>query len=206
MEDVLDVYQADYAPGHVLVCMDETHTQLLGDRHPPQPPAPGQRARFDSQYERRGTANLFLAFAPLAGWRTVQVTAQRTKTDWARFMRDLVDVHFPTAERITVVLDNLNTHARASLYETFPPAEAHRLARKLDLHFTPKHGSWLNMAEIEFSVLARQCLQRRFPDQSQLQTEVAAWVQDRNTHHATVHWRFTTVDARIRLRRLYPQL
>lgn len=184
--------------------MDESHTQLLGDVRPGWPVAPGRPARYDNQYRRLGTANLFLAFAPVQGWRHVQVTARRTKTDWAHFMRALVDVHFPSAERITVVLDNLNTHHLASLYETFPPAEARRIARKLDLHYTPKHGSWLNMAEIEFSVLARQCLDRRLPELAAVARAVTAWVAQRNAHPTTIDWRFTTDDARIRLKRLYP--
>ena len=204
MEEVLDVYHGEYSLKHPLVCMDESNKQLLGDVHEPLPVEPGQPARYDSEYKRNGTQNLFLAFAPLQSWRDVTVTDRRTKQDWALYMKDLVDVHFPQADLITVVLDNLNTHTLASLYETFEPAEAHRLARKLDLHYTPKHGSWLNMAEIEFSALSRQCLNRRLADANTLQREVAAWVAERNLHGTTIQWRFTTQDARIKLKHLYP--
>jgi hypothetical protein len=206
MENILDVYQAQYSPRNPLVCMDESNKQLLEDKRDPLPVKPGQVARYDSEYQRHGTGNLFLAFAPLNGWRTVKVTERRTKNDWAHFMKDLVDVHFPQAETITLVLDNLNTHAWSSLYETFPAPEAHRIARKLDLHYTPKHGSWLNMAEIEFSLISRQCLKRRIADRDTLQREVAAWVSNRNASHASVNWRFTTQDARIKLKRLYPYI
>jgi len=204
MEEVLDVYQARYSPRNPLVCMDESNKQLLADKRDPLPVEPGQVARYDNEYKRNGTGNLFLAFAPLEGWRTVTVTERRTKPDWARFMKDLVDIHFPQAETITVVLDNLNTHTFASLYETFPAPEAHRIARKLDLHYTPKHGSWLNMAEIEFSALSRQCLKRRIADRAGLQRQVAAWAIERNARRATVNWRFTTQEARVKLKRLYP--
>ena len=206
MEDILDVYQEAYDVRHPLVCMDESSKQLLGEVRDPLAPAPGQVARYDSEYQRNGTQNLFLAFAPLQGWRDVQVTNQRTKQDWAHYMKLLVDVHFPDAERITVVLDNLNTHTVASLYATFEPTEARRIARKLDLHYTPKHGSWLNMAEIELSVLSQQCLNRRIGDVDTLKREVAAWVTVRNAHATTVDWRFTTDDARTKLTRLYPQI
>lgn len=204
MEDILDVYQAHYSPRNPLVCMDESNKQLLAETRDPLPAEPGQPVRYDNEYKRNGTGNLFLAFAPLNSWRTVTVTDRRTKQDWAHFMKDVVDVHYPEAETITVVLDNLNTHTLASLYETFPAPEAHRIARKLDLHYTPKHGSWLNMAEIEFSALSRQCLNRRMPDRETLQREVAAWTSERNAHAATVNWRFTTQDARVKLKRLYP--
>lgn len=204
MEEILDVYQVDYSPNNPLVCMDESNKQLLGETRAPLPVEPGQPTRYDSEYKRNGTGNLFLAFAPLHSWRTVTVTERRTKQDWAYFMKDLVDVHFPEAEKITVVLDNLNTHTPAALYETFPAAEAHRIARKLELHYTPKHGSWLNMAEIEFSILSRQCLNRRIADRDTLHREVAAWVTQRNAVGATVDWRFTTQDARVKLKRLYP--
>ena len=206
MEDVLDVYHGDYSPKNPLVCMDESNKQLLAETREPWPIEPGQPARYDHEYQRNGTSNLFLAFAPLISWRTVTVTDRRTKQDWAHFMKDLVDVHFPEAETITVVLDNLNTHTCASLYETFPAAEAHRIARKLDLHYTPKHGSWLNMAEIEFSALSRQCLNRRIADQPALQRVVTAWTTERNTRRVTVNWRFTTQDARTKLKRLYPAI
>lgn len=206
MEEVLDVYHGDYSPTHPLVCMDESSKQLLGEVRETWPVEPGQPARYDSEYKRNGTRNLFLAFAPLSGWRDVTVTERRTKQDWAQYMKALVDVHFPEADLITVVLDNLNTHTQASLYETFEPAEARRIARKLDLHYTPKHGSWLNMAEIEFSALSRQCLNRRLADAHALTREVAAWVADRNAHGTTIEWRFTTDDARIKLKRLYPTI
>lgn len=206
MEDILDVYQRTYDARHPLVCMDESSKQLLGEVRDPLAAAPGQPARYDSEYQRHGTQNLFLAFAPLQGWRDVQVTDRRTKQDWAHFMKQLVDDHFPDAERITVVLDNLNTHTIASLYATFAPVEARRIARKLDLHYTPKHGSWLNMAEIELSVLSRQCLNRRITDADTLKQEVAAWTVARNEHATTVDWRFTTDDARTKLKRLYPQI
>jgi len=206
MEEVLDLYAQPLDPQRPLVCMDETSKQLLADVREPLPLEPGQPLRYDSEYERNGVNNLFLAFAPLLAWRTVTVTDQRTKLDWAAFVKDLVDVHFPKAEVITLVVDNLNTHTIASLYEAFEPAEAHRIARKIDLHYTPKHGSWLNMAEIEFSALSRQCLNRRIPDTDLLTREVAAWSTERNTHCATVDWRFTCKDARIKLKHLYPKI
>jgi DDE superfamily endonuclease len=204
MEDILGVYTRPFDPTQPLVCMDETSKQLVGEVRTPLPASPGQPAREDSEYERCGTANLFLLCAPLLGWRTIAVTAQRTRTDWAELMRDLVDVHFPHARRITLVLDNLNTHQPASLYQTFAPAEAKRILDQLDIHYTPKHGSWLNIAEIEFSVLSRQCLDRRIADPTTLATEVAAWVAGRNGDGATIEWRFTTDDARIKLKHLYP--
>jgi len=204
MEDILDLYCQPLDPSHPLVCFDETSHQLVGEVRTPLPTRPGRSARYDTEYERHGTANLFLFTAPLLGWRQIAVTDQRTRIDWAHQMRDLVDVHFPHAARITLVLDNLNTHDPASLYQAFEPAEAKRIRRKLAIHYTPKHGSWLNIAEIEFSVLSRQCLDRRLPDQATLATEVAAWVADRNAEGAVVDWRFTTADARIKLRHLYP--
>jgi len=204
MEEVLDVYHGHYSAQNPLVCMDESNKQLLAETREPLPIAAGQPVRYDHEYKRNGTGNLFIAFAPLNSWRMVTVTERRTKQDWAQFMKDLVDVHFPEAEQITIVLDNLNTHTQASLYETFPAPEAHRIARKLDLHYTPKHGSWLNMAEIEFSALSRQCLKRRIPDRTALQREVTAWTTERNARHATVNWRFTTQDARVKLKHLYP--
>ena len=206
MEEILDLYAQPLDPQRPLVCMDETSKQLLADVREPLPLEPGQPLRYDTEYERNGVNNLFLAFAPLLAWRTVTVTDQRTKLDWAAFVKDLVDVHFPQADVITLVVDNLNTHTIASLYEAFEPAEAHRIARKIDLHYTPKHGSWLNMAEIEFSALSRQCLNRRIPDTDLLTREVAAWSTERNTHCATVDWRFTCKDARIKLKHLYPKI
>jgi hypothetical protein len=206
MEDILDVYHGTYDARHPLVCMDESNKQLLGEVREPLPMTAETPERYDAEYERHGTGNLFLAFAPLQGWRTVQVTEHRAKPDWAHFIKDIVDVHFPDAELITLVVDNLNTHDIASLYATFEPAEARRLVRKLAIHYTPKHGSWLNMAEIEFSVLSRQCLNRRIPDRETLQHEVSAWADQRNTFGAWVDWRFTTDDARIKLKHLYPKV
>ncbi len=206
MEDILDVYQTTYDERHPLVCMDECPKQLLSDVRPPLPTAPEQPHREDYEYHREGTCNLFLAFAPVQSWRQVTVTERRTKVDWAYFMRDLVEVHFPEAERITVVLDNLNTHTLASLYEAFEPTEARRIARKLELHYTPKHGSWLNMAEIELSALNRQCLNRRISKRETLQRVSSTWSDRRNQVGTTVDWRFTTADARIKLKRLYPKI
>ena len=206
MEDVLDVYERPYDPRFPVVGMDETSTQLIAESRLPVPAAPGHPARVDYEYERRGVANLFLWVEPLAGRRHVDVTARRTKTDWAHFIRDLVDDHYPEAERVVLVLDNLNTHVGAALYETFPAAEARRLRAKLELHYTPKHGSWLNVAEIELSILTTQCLGRRIADRDLLAAEVAAWAARRNTQQATIDWQFTTADARIKLRHLYPRL
>jgi hypothetical protein len=205
MEQVLDVYQRPYDPRFPVICMDESNKQLIGDVQPPLPLKPGQAQKVDCNYERHGTGNLFIAFEPACGQRDVQVTEHRTRQDWAHYIKHVVDDVCRAAERITLVCDQLNTHSLASLYETFPPEEAHRLARKLELIHTPKHGSWLNMAEIEFSALSRQCLDRRIADIALLTREVAAWVKDRNQHATTVHWRFTTADARIKLASLYPQ-
>ncbi len=204
MEDVLDVYQRPPDPRRPLVCFDETSKQLTREVRSPLPPSPGQPARFDTEYERNGVANLFLWTAPLLGRRHVAVTDRRTRLDWAAQVRELVEVHFPAAERIVLVLDNLNIHAPASLYEAFEPADAKRLWDKLEVHHTPKHGSWLNIAEIELSALSRQCLDRRLPDQATLSAEVAAWVAERNAATVAVDWRFTTADARIKLKHLYP--
>lgn len=206
MEDVLAVYQRPPDPARPLVCLDETSKQLTREVRTPLPPAPGRPARYDTEYERNGVANLFLACAPLLGWRAVDATERRTRRDWAHRIKRLVDVDFPAAERIVLVLDNLNTHDPASLYEAFPPAEAKRLWDKLEVHYTPKHGSWLNIAEIELSALGRQCLDRRIPDRTALDAEVTAWAADRNTAATTVRWQFTAADARIKLHRLYPIL
>jgi DDE superfamily endonuclease len=206
MEDVLDVYVRPYDARFPQVCMDETSKQLVGETRLPIPAAPGRPLRADYEYERHGVSNLFLVVEPLRGWRHVTVTDRRTKQDWAYAIRELVDVSYPEAERIVLVMDNLNTHGLGSLYEAFPPAEAKRLSRKLELHYTPKHGSWLNIAEIELSVLGRQCLDRRIPDQGELRQEVSAWTTARNTTSSQVDWRFTTADARIKLKRLYPSL
>lgn len=205
MEQVLDVYQRPYDPLYPVVCMDESNKQLTGDVQPPLPLKPGQVKKDDCNYERHGTGNLFIAFEPARGQRDVTVTERRTQQDWAHYIKHIVDNFCSTAERITLVCDQLNTHTLASLYETFTPEEAHRLARKLELIHTPKHGSWLNMAEIELSALSRQCLGRRIADSATLAREVAAWAQARNAHTTTVHWRFTTADARVKLTSLYPK-
>jgi len=204
MEDVLDVYTLPYDRAYPQVCMDELSKQLRGETRVPVPPAPGQVARIDDEYVRLGVANLFIFFEPLAGWRHLEVTARRTKRDWAYAIRDLVDVYYPHAVKIRLVLDNLNTHVGGALYEAFPPAEARRLLDRLEIHYTPKHGSWLNMAESELSILARQCLARRIADPTTLAREVAAWEARRNGAQATMDWRFTTADARITLTHLYP--
>ena len=205
MEQVLDVYQRPYDPRYPVVCMDESNKQLIGDVVPALPLRAGQVTCEDCNYERHGTANLFLAFEPARGQRDVTVSHRRTRQDWAQYVRKIVDELYPRARRITLVCDQLNTHTLASLYQAFPPTEAHRLARKLELVHTPKHGSWLNMAEIELSALSRQCLDRRMTNQECLAREVAAWAKARNAHATTVHWRFTTPDARIKLASLYPK-
>jgi hypothetical protein len=204
MEEVLDVYQQPADPDRPLVCMDEASKQLVGETRTPLPTRPGDIAHEDYEYVRNGVANLFMFFAPLAGWRHVQVTERRTRSDWAHAVRDLVDVHFPTASAIRLVCDNLNTHTAGSLYEAFPPEEARRILDRLELHHTPKHGSWLNMAEIELSVLSRQCLDRRIADDTALRQEIAARAAPRNRAEARMDWRFTTADARIKLKHLYP--
>ena len=204
MADVLDLYAKPYDPERPVVCFDEQPRQLIAEVRTPVPAAPGRPQRIDYEYRRQGTANLFLTFEPLAGWRHVEVTERRTSAEFAHQMRALADVHYPDAERIAVVLDNLSTHSPAALYQAFPPEEARRLLKRLEFHHTPKHGSWLNMAELEFSVLNRQCLDRRIPDPEPLRQEIAAWEAERNAARATVHWRFTVTDARIKLHRLYP--
>jgi len=206
MEDVLDVYQRPYDPKRPQVCLDEASKQLIGETRTPIPAAPGRAAREDYEYVRNGTANVFMTFEPLAGRRHVKVTDRRTKKDWAEVIRELVDEHYPAAEKIVLVMDNLNTHSPASLYEAFEPAEARRLAAKLEIHHTPKHGSWLDMAEIELGILNRQCLNRRIDRVETLKQEIATWERDRNNRATKVDWRFTTRDARIRLRRLYPSI
>jgi len=205
MEDILDLYAEPYDPRRPVVCFDERPYQLRKDQRDPLPVKPGQPRREDFEYEREGTCNLFLTFQPLTGWRHVEVTERRTGADFAHQMKWLVDEVFPEADVIRVVLDNLNIHTPAALYQTFPPEEARRLVRKLEFHHTPKHGSWLNMVEIEFSVLARQCLNRRLPDIATVRREVQAWEEARNAAQATVAWRFTTADARLKLHRLYSQ-
>jgi DDE superfamily endonuclease len=206
MEDVLEVYAEPYDPRRPKVNFDETSKQLIKETRRPLPAQPGQPLRCDYEYERNGTRNLFLFVEPQAGWRHVHVTEHRTARDFAYEMQWLVDQAYPEADVIRVILDNLNTHKIASLYEAFAPAEARRIARKLELHYTPKHGSWLNMAEIELSVLQQQCLDRRMPDEDTLTREIAAWEQQRNVQKATIAWRFSVTDARKKLERLYPSL
>jgi DDE superfamily endonuclease len=204
MEDVLAVYARPLDPARPLICFDEAGKDLKAHKRPPQPATPGRLAREDSEYQRDGSRNLFLTSAPLLGWRQITITERRTASDFAHAIRDLVDNHCAEAEGIVLVLDNLNIHRPASLYQTFPPAEAWRLLQKLEWHYTPTHGSWLNMAELEWSVLARQCLARRIPDAATLEEEVAAWVAARNAERVTTSWHFTQEDARQRLHWLYP--
>jgi hypothetical protein len=206
MEDVLDVYTRAHDPKRPLVCLDEATKQLIKETRAPLPMRSGCPERHDYEYERNGTSNLFMMFAPLEGWRHVKVTARHTALDYAEVLRELADVHFPDAEKIVLVQDNLNTHKPASLYEAFPAAEARRIVERFEWHYTPKHGSWLDMAESELSVLSRQCLDRRIPDTDTLKTEVAAWESDRNKHHAKADWQFTADDARVKLKHLYPLL
>jgi len=205
MEEVLDLYAQPYDPKRPQVCFDERPVQLLGDTYAPIPMQKGKARRYDYHYEREGTANLFMMVQPLSGWRMVKTTQRRTKVDFAACMKDLVDVHFPHATCIEVVLDNLNTHNPSSLYEAFPPQEARRILRKLDFHYTPKHGSWLNMAEIEISVLSRQCLQQRLPTLAELEAQVSAWTKHRNAAAVKIQWCFNLDNARTQLARLYPQ-
>jgi DDE superfamily endonuclease len=204
MEDTLEVYHRPYSSTHVLVCIDETSKQQVKETRAPLPGQVGKPRRYDYEYERNGVSNLFMLFAPLEGWRHVKVTDRRTNVDFAHCLKDLVDRHFPQAQKIVLMSDNLNTHKPAALYEAFSPQEARRIVEKIAWHHTPKHGSWLNMAEIELSVLQRQCLDRRIPDQERLTREVAAWEHKRNQDAVQVNWRFTTEDARIKLKKLYP--
>lgn len=204
MEDVLDLYAEPYDPKRPKVNFDETSKQLIAETRQVQPAMPGQVERYDYEYQRNGTANLFMFVEPQAGWRHVEVTAQRTKLDFAQQMKWLVDEKYPEVDVVRVILDNLNTHKPASLYEAFEPEEARRIVKKLEFHYTPKHGSWLNMAEIELSVLQRQCLDRRIADQPTLKKEIAAWELGRNEEKATIDWRFSISDAREKLKRLYP--
>jgi hypothetical protein len=206
MEDVLDVYTRPYDPLRPQVCLDETTKQLVAETRTPVPSAPGQPARYDYEYERRGVCALFMVCEPLRGWREVSVSDHRGMVDFAYVIKHLVDDVYPDAERIVLVLDNLNTHSPGSLYEVFAPAEAKRLADQLEIHYTPKHGSWLDMAEIELSVLNGQCLDRRISDRETLVAEISAWNQDRNAAGTTIDWRFTTADARIKLKHLYPAI
>jgi hypothetical protein len=206
MEEVLDIYKKPYDPRHPVVGMDEMSMQLIGEVRAPLPTAPGQSLKYDTEYTRNGTVNIFMTFEPLAGTRFTQVTEQRTKIDWAHYMKALVDERYPEAEHLCVILDNLNTHNKSSLYEAFEPLEAKRIADKLDLHYTPKHGSWLNMAEIELSHLSRQCLAQRIAEKAPVLTQVQAWTQSRNAKQAKANWQFTTTDARVKLRKLYPNV
>ena len=206
MEDVLDVYKRPFDPNRPMVCFDERPKQLIKETRKPLRPVPGQQARYDYEYERNGVANLFMMFEPLAGKRHLKVTDRRTKKDWAECMRKMVDEIYPEVEQLVLVMDNLNTHTKASLYEAFEPAEAKRIADKLEIHYTPKHGSWLNMAEIEISVLSRQCLTERMENVKRLEKEAMAWATKRNVKEAKVDWRFTTDDARIKLKKLYPSI
>ena len=206
MEDVLEVCHRQFGDNEVLVCLDETSKQLVKETRQPLPPQPRAAMAYDYEYQRNGVSNRFMLFAPLEGWRRVEVTERRTRTDWARVVRKLVDEDYPDKERIVLVMDNLNTHHPASLHQAFEPAEARRIAERLEIHYTPKHGSWLNMAEIELGVLARQCLDRRIPGQVVLEQETKAWQNQRNRDSIRVDWRFTTKDARIKLKSLYPSL
>jgi hypothetical protein len=204
MEDVLDVYHRPLDPKRPLICLDEASKQLIGEVARPVPAAPGRPERIDYEYTRNGTVNLFMISEPLTGRRHVEVTDRRTAVDFAEVVRTLVEEMYPEAEKVVLVMDNLNTHKLASLYEAFPPEQAKRIADRLEVHHTPKHGSWLNMAEIELSVLSRQCLGRRIETREELEREVAAWERERNERGVPIRWRFTTADARIKLRRLYP--
>jgi hypothetical protein len=206
MEDVLDVYKRPYNPKRPMVCLDETSKQLIGETRIPVTASPGQPARYDYEYKRNGVANLFMIFEPLIGKRRVKVTERRTKIDWAYCVREMVDQIYPDAEQIVLVMDNLNTHNKSSLYEAFEPAEAKRIADKLEIHYTPKHGSWLDMAEIELGILSRQCLSRRIENMKQLEKEALAWEKNRNAKKEKVDWQFTTADARIKLKKLYPSI
>jgi len=206
MEDVLEVYTRPHDPSRPLVCLDEASRQLVAETRTPLPMGPGRPTRLDYEYRRNGTANLFILFAPLEGWRHVKVTERRTAVDYAHVLKEAADTLFPKAGKITLVQDNLNTHTPASLYEAFPAAEARRLVERFEWHYTPKHGSWLNLAESELGVLSSQCLDRRIPDKQTLIDEIAAWEADRNKNNAGANWRFTTADARIKLKSLYPAI
>ena len=204
MEEVLDVYHRPYDPKRPVVCVDETFKQLIGETREPLPPRPGAVQRYDHVYVRNGTVSLFLACEPLQGWRSVEVTEHRRRTDWAGFICSLLEGRYRDAEKLVLIMDQLNTHSPASFYEAFPPKQAQRLAQRIEIHHTPKHGSWLNMAEIELSALGRQCLSRRIARADTLQRQITAWEERRNSCPARVQWQFTTADARIKLRSLYP--
>ena len=206
MEDVLEVYKRPYDETQPVVCFDETNRQLIGETQNPRPAQPGHRAQYDYEYVRNGVANLFMMFEPLKGRREVKVTQRRTGNDFADCLRDLAETQYPNAEKIVLVMDNLNTHTLASLYAAFDPEAALRLAQRFEIHYTPKHGSWLNMAELEIGVMSRQCLGRRIPSIEKMSAEVKSWVTQRNNQKTTVHWQFTTADARIKLQHLYPRI
>ena len=206
MEDVLEVYHRPRDPACPVVCVDETSKQLIAETRVPIAAKPGHPARHDYEYQRNGTANLFMIFAPLEGWRHVKVTDRHAAADYAQVLKELSNTHFPEANKIVLVQDNLNTHRPASLYEAFPAAEARRLVERFEWHYTPKHGSWLDMAESELSVLSSQCLDRRIPDKQTLIEEVDVWQANRNKHHTKADWQFSTVDARVNLKRLYPTI
>lgn len=204
MEDVLEIYALPYDPEVPLVCMDEASKQHIKETRTPIPMTPGSIEKYDCEYERNGVSSIFMFFEPLGGYRHVKVTDRRTKKDWAIAVRELVDIHYPEAKKIRLVMDNLNTHNLGSLYETFNPAEALRIAKRLEIHYTPKHGSWLNMAEIELGILSRQCLDRRIPDRENMRREIQCWESSRNEKKQKVDWQFRTEDARIKLKKLYP--
>lgn len=206
MEDILEVYARPYDPKFPVVCMDESSIQLIGEVHKSIPAAPGHPVLVDDEYVRNGVASIFMEVEPLGGKRTVKITEHRTQIDWAHFIREMLEERYPEAEKVVLVMDNLNTHSPASLYQAFPPQEARRLAERLEIHYTPKHGSWLNIAEIELSVLKRQCLSRRIENIELMRSEVSAWNAERNNRQSKVNWQFTTSDARIKLKRLYPKL
>ncbi len=206
MEDVIEVYARPYDPNFPVVCMDESSVQLIGEVHDPVPAAPGHPKLVDDEYVRNGVASIFMEVEPLGGMRKVKITERRTRIDWAHFIKEMLDARYPDATKVVLVMDNLNTHNTASLYTAFSPAEARRLSERLEIHYTPKHGSWLNVAEIELSVLKRQCLAERIADIDKLRNEVDAWNTDRNNKHSDIDWQFRTKDARIKLKRLYPKL
>lgn len=205
MEDVLETYHRSYTEDEVLVCLDETSKQHIKETRTPLPARPGEPEKYDFEYERNGVSHLFMLFAPLEGWRNVKVTDRHTREDWAQAIKELVDEHFPE-KKIVLVMDNLNTHKVSSLYAAFKPEEARRIAERIEIHYTPKHGSWLDMAEIEIGVMVRQCLNRRIPDQDALKREIKAWQDQRNQRGVRVDWRFTTQDARVKLKSLYPAI
>lgn len=206
MEEILDLYKKPYNPLYPVVCMDESSKQLIKEVREGLPMTPGQLEKYDTEYERNGTANIFMGFEPLQGIRFTKITERRTKVDWALYIKELVDIHYKKAEKVILVMDNLNTHDKSSLYEAFEPSTAKRIADRLEIHYTPKHGSWLNMAEIELSHLSRQCLSRRIGEKSIMTSEVEAWTKARNNQKIIADWQFTTSDARVKLHRLYPQI